>query len=253
MAIDQYPMAIDQTSQSPSYQMHAEAGFEEDSAPPLRVSGFVSLLLGLLSFLSLIGQPLLVVPLLAFVCGFFALRRTSGQTPLGTRPAMFGMVLAAGFGACGLFMPWMKSVTLGNQAREFSRHYLEVVALGHDEMAMELRRDYVNRLSPSMPLKEHYRLDEDARQALLEFQQDSVNTLIRRRGPGAEWVLYQPIQIVHSYNRDNAEVVWMDPTGETNSRVQFFLEYVVDSSGDGQWYVKVVRPYAERIVAPQVL
>ena len=87
-------------------QMHAETGFDqEDSAPPLRISGFICMILGALSIVSTLGQPLLVIPILAILCGLFALRRSGGQTPVGTRPAMIGIVLAVGFGACGLFLP----------------------------------------------------------------------------------------------------------------------------------------------------
>lgn len=110
-------------------RMQAEAGFElDDSAPPLRVSGFICLIFGVLSFFCTLGQPLLVLPLIAIVVGMFALRRSGGQTPVGTRAAMLGMILAAGFGACGLFIPWMKTMTLGRQAEKFSRDYMEVVA-----------------------------------------------------------------------------------------------------------------------------
>ena len=117
-------------------QMHAEAGFELDSAPPLRVSGFICLLFGALSFLSVLGQPMLVFSLLAIMFGVFALRRSGEQTPVGTRPAMLGIVLAVGFGACGFFIPWMKTMTLGGQAAKFSKDYMEVVARGEDEFAL---------------------------------------------------------------------------------------------------------------------
>ena len=114
-------------------QMHAEAGFEQDSVPPLRVSGFICLLFGVLSVFSLIGQPLLLFSLIAIAFGIFALRRSGEQTPVGTRPAMLGLVLAVGFGACGFFVPWMKTMTLGRQAEKFSRDYMEVVARSEDE------------------------------------------------------------------------------------------------------------------------
>lgn len=53
--------------------MQAETGFElDDSAPPLRVSGFICLIFGVLSFLCLLGQPILVLPLIAIIFGVFA-------------------------------------------------------------------------------------------------------------------------------------------------------------------------------------
>ena len=85
--------------------MRAETGFDEaDSAPPLRVSGFVCLLLGMLSVLACFGQPLLIVPLSAIAVGFVALRRSSGQRPVGTTPAMIGMVLAIFFATLRIWL-----------------------------------------------------------------------------------------------------------------------------------------------------
>ena len=236
-------------------KMKAEAGFDlDDSAPPLRVSGFLCLLFGALSFLSMLGQPMLVLPLIAFLLGMFALRRYAGQVPIGTRAAMLGMILAAGFGSCGLFIPWMKTMTLGWQAEKFSRDYIEVIARGEDEFAMELQKDYVNRFPVTMSLKQHYNMSEAGSRALEEFQESSLNGMIRKRGPNAEWVLDQPTRIYYSYGREHAEVVWSDPTGETQARVQFFMEYRPDhSNGDGQWHVYVAQQYRERIVAESVL
>ena len=234
--------------------MQAETGYElEDSAPPLRVSGFICLIFGALSFFCTLGQPLLVLPVIAFIFGLFALRRSGGQTPVGTRPAMLGLVLAAGFGSCGLFMPWMKTRTLGSQAEKFSRYYMDVVARGQYEFALELRKDNVNRLPTTMSLKEHYTLSEAAAKSLREFQEEGINDELRKRGPDAEWVLDRPTRVYYSYRREHAEVVWIDPTGESAVKIQMFLEYRVDSDGNGQWHVDVAQNYRERIVAEQVL
>ncbi|MFK8111984.1 MAG: hypothetical protein AB8B91_07265 [Rubripirellula sp.] len=231
-------------------RMQAETGFEE-SVAPLRVSGFICLLLGLLSVSALLGTSMLLVPITAFLFGFFALRRYAGEAPVGVRAAMIGMVLAAGFGACGLFLPWMKTATLGNQAKQFSKDYLEVVAQGHIEYAMELSKDYVNRYPTNMSLKEHYAKDESAAQALEEFQQTLPYETIRNRGENAEWVLDRPVRIYHRYGDEHAEIVWADPSRKT--KIQFYMIYKIDPTGGGQWHVDVCQAYRERIIAPQIL
>ncbi len=145
--------------------MHAEAGFEADeSTPPLRISGFLCLLFGVLSILSPIGRPMLVLPLISFVLGFVALKRSDDKASLGTRAALVGLVLAAGFGMCGLMLPMLKTMTLARQAEKFSRYYIEVIALEEDEFAMELNKDYVNRFPETMSLKEHYHESEQSYQ-----------------------------------------------------------------------------------------
>ena len=56
-----------------SVGMQAEAGYEVDeSAAPLRISGFLCLIFGLLSFAAILGKPLLVFPLIAFLFGMVA-------------------------------------------------------------------------------------------------------------------------------------------------------------------------------------
>lgn len=234
--------------------MRAETGFElEESTPPLRISGFLCLLFGLLSFFCTLGQPLLVLPVITFVLGMIALRPSGDQKPVGVRPAMIGMVLAAGFGACGFLLPMMKTRTLGEQAKAYSRYYMEVLARGHDKVAMELRKDHVNRFSTEMSLDELYASNEQAMEALMELRSSGASETLRRLGPDAPWKLDRSVRVYYSYGREHAEVVWMDPTGETDSKIQIFLQYRIDKEGVGQWNVDVSQLYRERIVAESVL
>lgn len=234
--------------------MHAETEFEpDDLTAPLRLSGFLCLLVGLLSFFCTMFQPLLFLPIVALVFGGIALRRWSGQQPIGIRPAMVGMVLAAGFGSCGLFLPWMKNMTLGKQAERCTLQYIDVVALGNYEMALELRKDHVNRFPDTMPLREHYASSEETMRTLEEFQQETLNATFQKIGPGGNWVLDRPTRVYYSYGREHAEVVWIDRNGETPSAIQFFLEYMIDTNGDGQWHITTAQTYREPIVAPTVL
>lgn len=142
-------------------------------------------------------------------------------------------------------------MTLGRQAEQFSRYYMEVLARGHNEFAMELGKDYVNRFPTTMPLQEHYAMNENARQRLAEFSENSIISMLKQRGPDAEWVLDRPTRVYYSYGREHAEVVWLDPIG--GAKIQMYLEYRIDTKGDGQWHVQVAQPYRERIVAESVL
>jgi len=235
-------------------QMHAEAGFEVDEAPPpLLISGFLCLLFGVLSILSPIGRPMLLLPLISFVLGFVALKRSEGLSALGTRAALVGLVLAAGFGMCGLMLPLLKTMTLGSQAEKFARYYIEVVALEENEFGMELSKDYVNRFPETMSLKEHYEGSEDAYEHYMEFRDNSIHNVIRSRGPNAEWALDRPIRIYYSFGRQHAELVWMDPTGEVDSKIYMIMDYRIDPEGQGQWHMATVLPLTERHVAESVL
>lgn len=235
-------------------RMRAETGFEiEENTTPLRLSGFFCLLLGLLSFVSLFGQPLLVVPLLAFFVGAFALRRFEGPRPIGVRPAMIGIVLAAAFGACGLFMPWFKTLTLASQAKLYSRYYIELVARGEDHFAIEMKKDYVNRLPKTMNLQEHYAVNEAGSRNWQDFRAEGINESIRSRGLNAEWVLDRPVRIYYSYGREHAELIWKDPTEEVKAKIHIIMDYMLDQEGQGQWHVEHCASYVERITAPAIL
>jgi len=234
--------------------MHAEAGIEADvDSRPLRVSGFLCLLFGLLSILCPIGRPMLIMPLICFVLGFIALRKHSGETPVGTRPALVGLVLAVGFGICGLMLPLFKTYTLARQAEKFARDYIEVLAYEEDEFAMELNKDYVNRFDKTMSLEEHYNENEGASRQFAEFRENSIHEVIRSRGPKAEWVLAQPVRIYYSYDREHAEMVWMDPTGQVGTKIFMIMDYMIDSKGQGQWHIATVAPQMKRYVAESVL
>lgn len=235
-------------------QMHAEAGFEHNEAvPPLRISGFLCLLFGVLSILSPIGRPMLLLPLISFVFGFVALRRSERLAGPGTRAALVGLVLAAGFGMCGLMLPTLKTMTLADQAEKFSRYYIEVIALEEDEFAMELKKDHVNRFAVTMSLKEHYEQNEQSYRQFSEFRNESVHRAIRDRGPNAEWALERPIRIYYSYGRQHAEIVWMDPTGQVDTKLYMLMEYRIDPEGQGQWHMATVMPLMERYVAEAIL
>lgn len=230
----------------------SEVGFEAESlGEPTRVSGFLSVGLGLIGLFSFIGIPVLLFPLVGIVLGMIALRRCEGKRPLGTGAAKLGLLLCAGGAACGIAVPWLKAVTLGGQAEQFSRQYIELVAQGNDYLALELQKVPAARLPASASLRQHYELNPDNHGKLDRFRIHVVNRAIRDFGPGADWQLDRPVKIDYHFGREQVDVVWRPPSGDR--KLQIFLEYVVDDNGIGQWHVDNVQWYRERLVAPRVL
>ena len=237
-------------------KMNAESGFDvtETDVAPLRISGYLCLLLGCLSILGLIGRPLIFFSVASVIVGVVALRRFNGLVPLGVKPARVGICLAIGFGVCSFFTPWFKTFVLSRQAEKFALIYLDIVAMGETEFAMELNKDYVNRMDPTMSLEEHYQGAPQARENFEQFHQSGVNKIIRERGVGAEWVFDTPTRLYTRYLNQHAQLVIADPTGETESKISMTLDYLVDSQGRGQWHVSNVQSYrSKRLVAPNVL
>ena len=237
-------------------QMGADRGYEldEQAAAPVRVSGFLCLLFGLLSALALLGRPLLLLPLAAVICGLVALRPAPGNKPVGTLPAKIGLVLAIGFGFCGFFLPWMKAQTLGSQAAYFARQYIGLVAQDEAEMAMELQRAYLDRHLGSMPLDEFYLRDQDRREALQEFRHGEAYRLIRRAGADADWQLVEPVRVYQEHGHEKASTLWTDGNGTLEAPVYVILAYRIDpETGDGQWHVEGCRLKQELRFAKSVL
>lgn len=232
--------------------MRAEVGYGEDEiVEPVRISGFLSLICGLLSVTTFMATPLLIFSVLAVVFGFVALRRHQGAVPPGTRVAKIGMVLAIGFAAFGIGVTQLKAMTLRTQAKQFSLDYLNLVARGDSMLARELNKSFAIRLPPTMSLADHYAANPKAAESLATFHYRPVHVDVRRIGPNADWKLLKPIRINYHYGREEADVVWVGPSGD--EKVQFFLEFQFDPEGVGQWHVETIQGYRERVVAERVL
>jgi len=232
--------------------LESEIGFEaEILAEPTRVSGFVSLALGLIGIFSFIGIPVLLFPITGILLGMIALRRCEGKRPLGTGAAKLGVILCAGGTACGVAVPWLKAATIGNQAEQFSRLYIELVAQGNDYQAAELRQQPLARLPESTSLHQYFGANKEGQRRLELFRANPVHKAIREFGPGADWQLAQPVHIDYHFGREQVEVVWRPPSGDRLA--QFFMEYRVDDQGVGQWHIETVQWQRQRLVAPRVL
>ncbi|TWU56773.1 hypothetical protein Poly51_26900 [Rubripirellula tenax] len=248
-------------------QMHAETGYEEiEGVVPLRFSGYVCLLLGLISVVALVGLPALVFPALAIVFGLFALRPYYGRKPAGRTPAMIGLSLAIAFAACGYGVVALKSYTLGSQAKYYTHQYMELVANDFEELAIELGKDYKNRFAETMPLSDFYVNDEEQNgdgadesgmpmesqpTAIDEFRGNGAHIEMRRQGPGADWKLDSPVRVYHQFGIDRAEVNWR--ADGSDQVVQFFMQYLIDPNDVGQWHIELVQIKRERLVAESIL
>jgi hypothetical protein len=248
-------MSIESQSHLPKTSgMSAEAGFDgEDIQAPIRISGFISLLLGLASIVSFLAIGAMIVPFLAIGFGLFGLRRHGQPTPVGITAARWGVIFAIGFGAFGLGVPLFKKHTLGTQAEYFAREFVKIVASGEDYYVLELQKDYTNRFLRTMSLAEHYEGNEEMQETLEGFRSGGLKTMLVKLGPDAKWELDRSVHVFHKYGRDNADVVLANYDGEKPRLIRVTLQKSVSSAGDIQWHVSNFMMYRERIVAPTVL
>lgn len=234
-------------------RMRAEAGFEpEEVQTPVRFSGFVCLLLGMLSILCLLGRPLLVIPFAALLFGLIALRPAPEGRPVGTFAAQLGLLLAVGFGACGFFLPWAKNQTLGSQAEYFVGQYFELIRDEQWELVAELQRPPNARHLASMPLQEFYDVNDSGQESLDQLQMDDTLQEVRRAG--SDWQPARSPRVFTRWGRQMVETFWTDRAGLASEDIRVELEYSVDPQTDiGQWHVTEFHFDRERLVAESVL
>ena len=235
--------------------MGAEAGFDVSEVHvPLRLSGYLSLVLGLLSAFSLLAIPMLLIPVLALVIGLFTLRPSRQGRPVGTTAALLGILCAVGFGACGASVAWFKQKTFGDQAEYFARQYFDVVARGQNELAMELKKDFVNRFSEDMSLQTFYATHPESATALAEFESDVLNTEIREVGPGGPWQLTKAPRVYQKYGHDRVDLFFVNPTNPKARPIEVIMECKTDPrSGEAQWHVHQIQYLMKALYAESVL
>ena len=237
----------------PVPRLGSEAGLDiVEDQKPVRVSGFICAALGVLSVLCLLGRPLLVFPFLAVAAGLFALRPSGGVKPVGKTAAKVGVVLAIGFGSCGFFLHWFTQKQLGGEAAFFAQEYLEIIARGELEMAMELGRPHQSRNLETTPLKEHYSQDEQAQEALMRFRSSEVTTSIQSSGLKADWVLDRRPRVYERHGRQLVDLQWIDRTGTNDDTILMTMEYQIDEAGVGQWSVDSCRVSHPPVFADRV-
>ena len=237
--------------------MSAEAGYESgQEGAPIRISGFISAIFGVMSAITFLGWPLLVIPIIGILLGMFALRRHGDLVPVGITAARIGLLLSIGFGAFGLGVPVLKWNTLGVQGEFFARQYIELVAQGEDYYCMELQKEYRNRYLKNMSLEELYTEDnENAMQSLEEYRGNGAVETVKRLGPGANWELDRAISVYHKYGQEHVDLVFVnDPRAKKPIKIRIILQCILrESTGDFEWHVDRFMVDRKRLVAESIL
>lgn len=218
--------------------MGGEGSVELETPAPIRFSGFLALLFAFLSVFCLLTPGLIAFPLAAIVLGVFALRPSRGPKPIGVTPARLAIVLAVGLGVCGFGLFLLRGQTLKEQATYFGHQFLEIVAAGHHEYALELKKREPDRSLPTTPLKELYQREKAASESLVMFRDDLATRFVEEAGPDAGWELTGSPKAYRYRGVDMVETRWVDPERPGASRVRVVLEYLRDHEEfRGHWVV----------------
>jgi len=233
----------------PVPRLGAEHSFEavaDQQVPSLRWTGIAAVFFGCISFTAVVAWQMLVIPVVAIVLGVIALRPHRGPKPVGTRPAVLGLMLACGFGACGLMLPWLKHNYMASEAVHFSRQFLQLVSAGDLPFVMEMHRSPNQRQMPETDLDDYYqRLDRTSFDRSIAGFADFVQQTeagafseIRQYGDSLEWELARPPEFYQKYSTERALTVWRDRSGKLDREVVIELLWHPGEDDQAQWSVK---------------
>jgi hypothetical protein len=210
-----------------------------DEPRPIRLSGFVALGLGLLSFTALFGAPMVIVPVLGTLSALWALRPYQGKRPVGLSVATIGLFVAVLFGVWGVTQRYLRQQTLSEQAVQFASNWLDLLAQGDIELAVELRAEPSRRQSATMPLHEYYLHSEDGQRAMTEFRENEAVKDVIRGGQQVRWELAGPPRAYTLNGRDMVDTTWRDLSGTLSNGVRVGLAYLhADGDEPAQWKVE---------------
>lgn len=239
--------------------MGSESGYAVEEQPaPIRLTGFLSALLGLASGFCLLGRPLLFLPVLAILFGLIALRKCDVGTPIGTLAAKFGLFFAVAFGSAGLVYPLSSQRLVGAEAEQFANDYLYVIARGDFQMAMELGKPWKERLPAKMSLIDHYAPLREAATPTAEHpnsvalydQRDGVLELVEM-GADIEIFRSRRTRMYSRFGEPRIDTYWNCSPESLRTDLIVTLSYEpnpVDSS-KREWFVKDLKYDEEQPVA----
>ncbi len=213
---------------------------------PIRFSGFIALVLGLASFMAIFGEALIVVPAMAILLGAFALRRYSGDRPVGVIAAGIGVFCALMFGVWGVSERHFKKQQMSDQATRFAYEWLQLVGQGNIELALELQIHPQRRQTQSMPLTDYYERSDVGAKMMQQFREQDVVPQLIAAGDKPKWVPERPAKVYTLFGRELTQTVWRDTSGVYPRTLKIVLEYIAGrSSKVAQWKIELVSDFID--------
>jgi hypothetical protein len=226
----------------------SEEGSPELELPvaPIRFSGFVALLLGLVSFVAVLGLSLVFLPLLAAVFAIFAVRPYQGDRPVGVIAGWIGLFCAILFLVWGTTERHFKSKQMSAQASRYASEWLTLLGQDEFELVVELQIDPSRRQPDTMPLEDYYKRSPAAIETMKQFSEQETLKKLREAGNKPKWKLHRSPVVSIRYGREFTETVWKDTTGSVARPIVIEMEYIKDAKTDtANWKVNEVREFFE--------
>lgn len=231
------PDSLSPSLKAPAMAAEGETGMLIDPRP-IRYSGFLALVLGLLSVFAVFGQPMLFVPVFAVLVALFALRPYTDARPLGYVAASAGLSCAMLFAVWGITERSFRHQFMSETAAVFASDWLQLMAAGDLEMACELQRPPSGRQPASMPLSQYYSESEEGKLGMENFRENPTVTELAEAGSVVRWRLTRPPNHSTQNGRHLTGTIWQDDSGTVKSLIKIGLEYQPAKDDEiAQWTV----------------
>ncbi len=215
-------------------------------ARPIRLTGFLALGLGLLSFTAVLGAPMMFLPVLAVIAALIALRPYGEKRPTGMLPASIGLFAAVLFGFWGATERHLRDRMMTEHATRFASQWLELLAQGDVELAMELQSYPNQRQSASMSLVEYYRDSEKGQARMQEFRENETLVELLDAGSKVDWKVAREPKFYTMNRRFLTATIWADESQTVKSLIKVVLEYLPAADDEpAEWVVDSLTTFVE--------
>lgn len=218
---------------------------------PVRVTGFLSLLLGLVGAVSLLGQSLVIIPVVAAALGLLAMRPyASVNRPIGYFAGAIGLFAGVLFGVWGVTERSLRDRQLSTQAEAFAGEWLSLVSQGDWTLACELQVPPARRHPKSMDLADYYANSEEGQRTVEMLKGQEVVAAMIQAGGGVRWRPIGKAEVYAHLGRQLTATLWEDATKTYKSEIRVEMHYTPPADGKpAQWTVDQVVPHVETITA----
>jgi len=239
------PNSVSPTLKSPAMAAEGETEMLIDPRP-IRYSGFLALVLGLMSVFAVFGQPMLFIPIFAVLVALYALRPYADARPLGYVAALAGLSCAVLFAVWGVAERSYRYQFMSEKAAVFASDWLQLMAAGDLELACELQRPPSGRQPASMPLAQYYSESEEGKLGMENFRENPTVTELADAGDAVQWRLTRPPIYSTQNGRHLTGTIWQDDSGTVKSLIKIGLEYQPAKEDEtAQWTVYEIGTWVE--------
>jgi len=240
------PDSLSPTLKATAMAAEGESGMLIDPRP-IRYSGFLALVLGLLSVFAVFGQPMIFFPVFAVLVALFAMRPYGDARPVGYVAAIAGLSCAILFAVWGVTERSYRYQFMSERAAVFASDWLQLMAKGDLELASELQRPPASRQSASMPLTQYYRESEEGKRGMESFRENPTVIELADAGAAVEWRMARPPTYYTQNDRHLTYTVWQDGSGTVKSLIKIGLEYTPATEGEtAQWTVYEIGTWVDK-------